>query len=137
MKNKLIRIMPIIFSISMFAAGCQQSIEDTRCGKQCDEYFKQQHGQGMFDNREGAGTVSFKYHYNKKLNKCLILLDENGYKRSVDKLYRIKTLMDVNEKKKLGSFSDIIGLSTDCNVLEKKCNSEDQWDELINPYMKE
>lgn len=127
----------IIFLALFLIAGCRQSKEDYVCEEQSKAYFKQEFGDGMFDNREGAGTVTYKSHYNKKLKKCFLLLDENGYKRSVDKLYNVKTLLDVTEKKKYGFYSNIIGISTECIFSGMTCRSEEEWNSLVRPYMKE
>lgn len=120
--------------------GCSPSKEDDplqqACGKRCAAYFKQEKGEGVFDDQEHSGAVSYKFHYNKKMNACFILLDENGYKRKEDKLYEMKSLWDMKEKKKYGLFFNM-GTSTSCHVLEKKCASEDEWDKLVAPLMEE
>ena len=131
-----------IFAMSLHSlVGCTQSKKDyelqEKCGNLCKEYFKKEHGQGIFDDREHSGSISYKYHFNKKLSKCFILLDENGYIRSYDKLYKKKSLLDINDKRKYGSFYNIVGTSNACDVLEKKCNSEQEWDKLIKSYMDE
>ena len=46
-----------------------------------------------------------------------------------------KNLFEVNELKIYGSFSTEKGVF--CNVLEKKCKTEEEWDLLIKPYMEE
>jgi len=135
----------LLFIVMTFlTAGCRDSSSGekhaqrqlkTQCEKACAEFFQKEYGEGTFDNRERAGTVTFKYFYNQKLKKCFILLDENGYQRDVDKLYKKMSLIDVNEKKKYGSLTDIIGLSVDCVFLEKKCASEKEWDRLVKPYL--
>lgn len=138
MKKILCLSVLIIFIISI--VGCSPSKEDyqlqEQCGKLCEEYFKKEHGDGVFDDKEHSGSIFYKYHYNKKINKCFILLDENGYKRSDDELYGMKSLLDMNEKKKYGFFYNI-GTSTICEFMEKKCKSEKEWDSLVKPYMKE
>lgn len=125
----------IIFFISL--AGCRQQQDDPlqkECKKQCEAYFNKEYGDGVFDDQKHSGSIFYKYHFNKKLNKCFILLDESGYKRSDDKLYKMKFLLDTGEKGKYGFFYHM-GASIVCEVLENKCRSEKEWDALVKPYM--
>ncbi len=106
------------------------------CAKHCEAYFTNAYGDGVFDDQEHSGSVFYKCHYHKSMNKCFIMLDENGYKRRDDKLYKMKSLWDLGEKKKYGFFYNM-GTSTVCEVLEKKCKSEKEWDSLVKTYIKE
>jgi hypothetical protein len=145
MKRKLFLSLLIVFFTTSFISlvGCnnQNSTKEQyqlqeQCGKRCEEVFKNENGNGTINDKEQIGTVSYHNHYNKKMNKCFILLDENGYKKSNDKIYKMKSLLDVNEKKKYGFFYNF-GTLTFCDVLEKKCKSEEEWNLLVKPYMKE
>ena len=46
---------------------------------------------------------------------------------------------DVNENKTYGSFISSKGdhKTVYCNVLDKSCNSKEEWDKLVKPYMEE
>jgi hypothetical protein len=48
-------------------------------------------------------------------------------------------LYDVNENKEYGTFSWATNINrlVQCNVLDKFCTSEDEWNLLIKPYMEE
>ena len=109
MKRTLfLSILIIFFTTSfMFIVGCnnQNSTKEQyqlqeQCGKRSDEYFKNENGNGIINDKEHSRKVSYKSHYNKKMNKCLILLDGKGVKKNNDKIYKMKTLLDVNESKK-------------------------------------
>ena len=145
MKRKLfLSLIIVFFTISfMFLVGCnnQTSTKEQyqlqeQCGKRCEELFKTKYGNGTINDKEQLGTISYQSHYNKKMNKCFILLDENGYRKSNDKTYKIKTLLDVNENKTYGFFYNFVTL-TFCDVLEKKCKSKEEWDSLVKPHMEE
>lgn len=142
MKRTLfLSILIVFFTISFLSiVGCNPSKEDDQlqeqCGKLCEEYFKKEYGDGVFDDKEHSGSIFYKYHYNKKMKKCFILFNEHGYKRSDDKLYGRKSLLDINEMKQYGLFYNI-GTSTVCDVLGKKCKSEGEWDALVKPFMTE
>jgi len=88
------------------------------CKTGCDEYFRKQAFPGS----------SYQSHYNKKLNKCFILIEE--VKKPSKDLYNI------NESIHYGMFfHDRDGIY--CNVLETECKSEKEWDSIVKPYMEE
>ena len=108
-----------------------------RCSKRAEELFRKE-----FSNE----TVSNYYtnHYNRKLNKCFILVTETSIHRDKETREKLgvsstyKTLLDINENKLYGSFWKLSkGVLMDCEVLGKHCNSENEWDSLVKPYMEE
>ncbi|MFA5196301.1 MAG: hypothetical protein WC401_10940 [Bacteroidales bacterium] len=120
----------------MSVVGCnnQRSTKDEyilqeKCGKSCEEYFRKTYG-GLTDQQY---TYDYKNHYNKNMNKCFILLDS----RSPYSGNR-KDLRDINENKQYGSFwRSSKGVITFCRVSKKECESEEEWDSLVKPYMEE
>ena len=124
MKRKLLLSILIVFFTTsfMFVIGCSDNRKvdyqlQEQCGKRSDDYCK----------NCNSDSESYKNHYNKKLNKCFILVmkGENG-----------KLLMDVNERKQYGFFfsnkDDFF-----CDVLDKSCKSIEEWDKLVKPYMED
>ena len=126
-------ILTIIFLVSfIFIFGCnnqtptkeKSSIPEKtikgkdelqeRCGKSCDEYFRNRHV------KEGW----YECHYNKKLNKCFFLISH---------LSRGNELYEIHEHKNYGRCSD----DGSCYVLDKRCKIQDEWNKLVEPYMKE
>ena len=88
------------------------------CKTGCDEYFKKQY----------FPVSSYQSHYNKKLNKCFILI-EDVKKPSKD-------LYSINESIHYGMFfRDRDGVY--CNVLDTECASEKEWDSIVKHYMEE
>jgi hypothetical protein len=145
MKRKLfLSILIVFFTISLMSLlGCnnqnptkEQSTKNIkevyelqeRCGKQTSEFFKKEYGDGIFRD----GTISgYQNHYNKKLNKCFIIIT------STSPSMKLKNLFDFNENKELGTFVENKSLPMDCRVFEKSCKSEEEWDSLVKPYMEE
>jgi hypothetical protein len=107
-------------------------ILEENCGKECEGLFQKLY---YVDNKSYPHidkTFSYKYHYNKKLKKCFILIIEAGKNNS----YMRMRLIDIHKRDiDYGLFS-IIGADIRlCSVLNKKCDSEEEWNSLIKPYM--
>jgi hypothetical protein len=95
-----------------------------KCEKQCEEWVKSDEKKFFRDK------FTHKNHYNTKLDKCFILVN---YSKK-----QLKILRNINENKIYGSFRfKHDGTIIICNVLEKTCNSEEEWDSLVKPYMEE
>jgi hypothetical protein len=50
-----------------------------KCGKYCDEIFKREYGNGLTSDESSSMISSYQNHYNKKLNKCFILVKTTSY----------------------------------------------------------
>ncbi len=143
MKKTLFLSILIVFFTTSFLSivGCnnhkitKDKLQE-KCEKRCKEYFNKENGSGTINDKEQSGSISYQSHYNKKTNKCFIILNEHGFKKSNKTSYQMKSLFDMNEKKKYGFFYNI-GKSMICNVLENKCESEKEWDLLVKSHMEE
>jgi hypothetical protein len=102
-----------------------------KCGQRTSEFFKKEYGNGISTDKYGQMMSGYQNHYNKKLNKCFIIIT------STSRNMRLKNLFDFNENKELGTFVDNKNLPMDCRVFEKSCKSEQEWDLLVKPYMEE
>jgi hypothetical protein len=102
------------------------------CGKQCEALFQKRY---FTDNKLYPyidKKFSYKSHYNKKLNKCFILITETGRNNS----YTRMRLIDIHKRDtNYGSFSIMGNEIRSCSSLNKKCDSEEEWNSLIKPYM--
>ena len=107
-----------------------------KCGKRCEEIFKEKFGNGIINDKDQIGHISYQNHYSKKLNKCFLLLNQTTRTKSDDKIFINKSLWDVNENKKYGTFVEI-GENKFCEVLNERCKSEGEWNKLVKPYMEE
>ena len=156
MKRTLfLSILIIFFTTSfMFVVGCnnqnvikEQSKEkyglQEKCGKRYEEYFNKEYGNGIINGEDGERLISnYADHYNKKLNKCFILITSIEFIRNMENKIqniRIKTLFDLNENKEYGSLIQFKNNNkpNNCRILEKYCNSEKEWDLLVKSYMEE
>jgi len=142
MKRTLLFFVLIVFFTTSFIylVGCnnqpptkeQNSVSENKikvdyelqeqCGKRCEEWFKKE-----YEGRKCFHTN----HYNKKMNKCLILVvcSEGGVQNQI--------VLNVNESKKIGGFSDFGQGLVLCSMLGKECKSKEEWDSLVKPYMEE
>lgn len=66
-----------------------------RCGKRCEEAFKKHYpGESYRDEKGDQWLSNYEAHYNRKLNKCFILVTSNKFAK--DDVYLDKVLVDVN-----------------------------------------
>jgi hypothetical protein len=105
-----------------------------KCEKKCEEHFRKEYGNGILNN--GKRTVTYESHYNKKLNKCFIILTTNFMIEKYNKRYKEKFLFDVNYLRDYGFYHNS-GTITFCDVEKNKCGSEEEWVSLVKPYMEE
>lgn len=115
-----------------------------KCGKRCEERFRKEYGkEGYTTDKDGDGMTSgYQNHYNKKLNKCFILITTRTYPKDKDNklgVYTGKDIYDINENQVIGSFSMFSKSvsSLECRVSERTCKSGEEWDLLVKPYMEE
>jgi hypothetical protein len=81
------------------------------------------------DNGYDQNNTNYVNHYNKKLNKCFIIVTNEG------DLGFHKVLYDVYENKEWGGIhaeGTVIGL---CGVQDKTCKSREEFNNLVMQYM--
>ena len=156
MENRIIKqhsaILVLATFISMAVLFCfhlnalAQSQKDNKLQERCEERaatrFKEGYGKGGWSDKEVSYTASHIDHYNNKLKKCFVLLIGTNVRKNDKENVGIgtdKTLWDISENEQYGSFFKFSNISDPmtCEVLGKLCNSEFEWDSLINPYMEE
>lgn len=98
-------------------------------GKRAAEVFEKH-----FPKEDRKGQEVYESHYNIRLNRCFLLEENTSYTRDQGKTYKTRelTLFDANANKIYGSFSP-----SNCDVLEKKCRSEQEFLTLIRQYMED
>jgi len=95
-----------------------------KCDKECEEWVSSDEKKFFRDK------FTHQNHYNTRLGKCFILIN---YSKKP-----LKVLKEISENKIYGSFrSKQDGTTILCNVLEKACKSEEEWNALVKPYMEE
>ena len=100
-----------------------------KCSKETEIYFNKEYGKD--------GYFSYTNHYNKKLNKCFMLLSHIGVTEKITS----ETLNDHFENKEYGDFHESFKNGSPeviyCKFLDKHCTSRNEWDSLVKPYMEE
>jgi hypothetical protein len=89
-------------------------------------------------------SCQYRCHYNKKLDKCFIRWDMHTFwdkGRNIEEPLRGThtihiDLADVFERRLVGQYDDSI-IFGECKVGDRKCNSLEQFEALIKPYMEE
>ncbi|HVO68032.1 MAG TPA: hypothetical protein VMT12_16265 [Syntrophales bacterium] len=106
------------------------------CGKKAHERFTQRNG--IIETKNGMMLINYTYHYNKKMNKCFVLLETTNYKNN-EAVSNNKELWDINENENYGRFFKYVKDDKPfaCKVANRRCTSEYVWNSLIKPYMEE
>lgn len=104
-----------------------------RCGKRAEESFKKEWGNGIFSTKEGQALVTFRNHYNRRLNKCFYLQTyiDSKFKGKQKSMTTSRILVDFNDNNEIGTFLS----PTICHVGGNVCRSEKEWDALVAPFM--
>jgi len=136
----------ILFN-NAYAGSIKEEYElQERCKNSADKWFqKEWGGKHTSSNEEMVIMADYKCHYNKKLNKCFVLLTTISIPKKDKKGKKIETavLFDINENKEYGSYDKIQNESGYGYVLEIKssieikCSTKGDWDLLVKPYMEE
>ena len=127
-----------------------------RCKKSVDMWFQKQYaGQTMLNDEDYQTFIYYTNHYNKKLNKCFVLVVEDSTlkewikdkKNTKNKLRIIiyARLFDINENKIYGEytmlskegFHNIISYVLDQNNNKIPCKDRNHFQALIKQYMEE
>lgn len=140
MNKRLYRFLVIIAVCLVFhlPPHAHSSLEEdsnlqTACRQQCKRLYRDVYDNGKLKTKRGVYILyDYKNHFNKNLKKCFMLIHEKSYYGSK------KTLADVDEDRVYGTIrvSNNKGV-TSCMVLDKPCRSEEEWQELIKPYLEE
>lgn len=93
-----------LLPLNVYSSSIKEDYElQERCAKYCDEWFKKEYGDGITENKNGINRFTYSNHYNRKLNKCFLLLSFTWEPKNKEKeIMVIKNLMDINEKKYTG-----------------------------------
>jgi hypothetical protein len=145
--KKIILTVCLTFPVLFLLAGCAGYLQDRasndtnmeyrlqeKCERKCEEYFRKEYGNGKLNG--GKRVVTYQTHYNKKLKKCMIMLNTEYFSKNINMGYKEKFLLDVNYKRGYGFFHNS-GTITFCDVERNSCNSEQEWVSLAKPYMED
>ncbi len=104
-----------------------------KCRKQCEYVFNEIYNNGkILIKKRLIILYDYSNHYNKKLNKCFMLITENSV------FGKKRILTDVNEDVIYGTVrvnknNQVVA----CFLLEERCRFEEEWNKLVRPYMEE
>ena len=117
-----------------------------QCGKQAEDFFQADFLVSRFRDNQFKGSVDYIIHYNKKLNKCFIVIRAHFLYESIEEMQKPSSveignrLIDVNEKREYGCLIKTVTEQQPlvCWVRDAfKCNLESEWESLVKPFMEE
>jgi len=113
--------------------------QEQQCAKSAADFFN---GSSWTQSNVSAG---YDNHFNHKLNKCFILVNATSSQGSSLLFYRV--LMDVNggtqsalatyDKQVPVGVADYMVKPFVCDMLDKYCNSEEEFNAFVKPYMEQ
>ena len=136
MKRFILALFFTLIIVSPVNAQSTLALQE-KCAEGAKKIFREEYGDGISKSELMYG--GFTTHYNKKFDKCFILLKLFYLSKDKDHtgFYTI-SLIDVFEGKDYGSFSSGLGSGLPGGkVGDKFCRSEAEFEALIKPYMEE
>ncbi len=137
-------LVTILVTTAAFTELSKEQYElQERCGKQAAKVFEKEYESvtdtSVTDTKEGQNVSSYRNHYNPTLNKCFFLVTPEilAYRANHNYTASLYSLIELTDHKEYGSFykRDDVKAPMQCVVNGKSCNSEDEWELLIAPYM--
>jgi hypothetical protein len=132
----MMKAIGVLVSLVLASGAQAQSLKEKselseQCGKKAAELFEKSWGK-----REDE-LNHYESHYNSRLNKCFYVEWTNSLKDGFPFFYSI--LYDLNENKEYGSYAMWMKFPEKplCQVQMKSCESQDEWAELIKPFIKD
>ena len=125
-------------SLALLQTANEKSELSEKCGKQAAEWFEKERGTGVFTHADGRQTTgNYEHHYNSRLHKC-IYLEIRDTSQGGKAPLRILNLLDLHENRAIGRYSKIEGDKfAVCLVQDRRCASEEEWRDLIKPFMED
>jgi len=107
-----------------------------RCGRSAAKFFDRRTKEfRAMHTRIRWVHSTYENHYNSSLNKCFILeqtITTNDEDHMLD--YSLFSITEVNENMEYAVYWGQNGM---CWVLGKHCQTEEEWRQLIKPFMEE
>ena len=132
----MMKAIGVLVSLVLASGAQAQSLKEKselseQCGKKAAELFEKSWGKREDELNHYAS------HYNSRLNKCFYVEWTNSLKDGFPFFYSI--LYDLNENKEYGSYAMWMKFPEKplCQVQMKSCESQDEWAELIKPFIKD
>jgi hypothetical protein len=107
---------------------------ESKCAQEAQTYFSDHWRPGKL-----TAVLNYTNHYNRSLNKCLILVREQSFMDENNEWYLGLTLSDVHERDEFGLFVESHHATsnslTRCSVADTSCTSQQDFESRIKPYM--
>ena len=149
MKRLLLVLFFTVVMVSSVSAQSTLALQEM-CAEGAKKFFLEHiqfYGgkQGSFSNEKEMGSNSFTSHYNKRLDKCFIRIQFIYFqkdRKDDSPIYYGIELFDVFGGKQYGCFwreqyKNYNWPVTRCEVGNKRCNTEEEFETLIKPNMEE
>jgi len=152
MKSLSVKLGVIFIGLMILGYGCplangQSTLAlQKQCAEEAKKFFLENGNKlGVWSDQKDTYMGSFECHYNKKLDKCFILAQTTTYsknKKEDDPVWYFLDLFDVFEGKRYGIFireqhKNFNWPVRQCEVNGKICSNEEEFRNLIRPYMEE
>jgi hypothetical protein len=126
-----------VFGNSYAAPKTEEYELQERCGHSAGEYYKHKYGHPVFADKNLNITQNYASHYSKKLNKCFILVISTTFNNNDFTITREKYLSNFQQNSSLAIFKQVDDKIIYCGGFKKMCQSENEFDSLVKPYMEE
>jgi hypothetical protein len=140
------KALSAIFGIALFASAADaqflEQLPRRACSQRAAEVAKDRDGVFSTDTKF---TFNYESHYNSRLKKCFFLEITTMIEREGET--KLMLLHDLFEKEDPGPYAGLVQKAgsdpSQCSVVilepvqQKRCSSEQEWRELIKPYMED
>jgi len=106
-----------------------------KCGENASAFFEKE--DFSLATKDIILTKNYKNHYNKRFNKCFILITAKVNRLKTNTVDVSQVLIDVNENMEYGNIWNTEKGLKECTFQGNSCNSFEEWNTLIRPYMEE
>lgn len=137
--KSILTMLFLVFPVAALAADAGKDM-GAACTDRAKAWFKEVHGDGRKALKDGrAGNVGYEARYNGKRKQCLVRetsdMPAQGKRPAVSNV----TVREVDTTKanSVASLVRIGGQMKYCVVERRKCASEQEWEKLVAPLMKE
>jgi hypothetical protein len=130
--------LPAIQKQRLAAQVMQTMLEqDQQCSKGAKEFFDA----NGFANNKSALADEYENHFNKRLNKCFVLVRINTLPGNA--LFLHRALFDVYDGKTIAEYDKRVPIGTaeyevkpfSCSMLDKNCQTDEEFDAFVKTYM--
>jgi hypothetical protein len=145
MKSLFLTVFLTVIIVSQVNAQSTLALQE-KCAEGAKKFFLESGNKlGVWSDEKNIYISGFECHYNKKLDKCFILTQNTTSSKNNkedDPVWFFINLFDVFEGKEYGTFwreqhKNFNWPVRQCEVSGKKCSNEQEFRNLIRPYMEE